>query len=453
MKKLSALIALLIFATPELAQTPSQLKRELRQMERAAKKDVPALVDAGIWARDKGLAADAKRIFQRALKIDPDNKGANEALGNEQVEGRWVTAKFASEIRQKLREADFKARGLVRVAGAWVEQERVDDAKKGLFHFDGDYVTKAEYLALTGDMVRHPVTGSIIAAKDLEKAEQGLFPIGSEGRWVSEKDANRHHIDRRRPWVVRTNYCNVISTLPIGAIEELRHPADRGVERVRPIFGLRQPPPSRRPTIVVASTMDEFNEWGNEMGDEASAFGVFLVVPDGSVRLAMVGAVRPVITWREKDWVTRYVQHAAGMAYAASMSSETGDVVPLWMLHGFGTLAGRFDNDADAAWFGKQFQAKGGIKNVSAWFNSFAISGDMQPTDIEYNIYHSGLVISFAAEGGNDEALTAMQAFGNALATGKSKTVAKSVANFEKVLSKNDEGLRRHLQMLIKKGG
>lgn len=452
MKKLSALLALLCLVTPAFAQSASQLKRELRQLERAAKKDPTALVAAGNWASDKGLAKDAKRIFQQALKIDPDNVAANAALGNENVDGKWLTAKVAAEVRQKAREAEFKSKGMVKVAGAWVAKDQVDDAKKGVFHYDGDCVTKSEYIALTGDMVRHPITGALIATKHLPKAEERQFPIGTEGRWASEKEANQYHADREHPWIVRTNYCNIVSTLPIGAIEEMQHPADRGVERVRPFFDLRAAPPSQRPTIVVASTMDEFKEWGSALGDETSAFGVFLTLPDGVIRLPVTGQVRPTVTWREKDWVTRYVQHASAMAYASALCSGGGEAVPLWMLHGFGTVAGRFDNANDAAWFGKQFQAKGGIKNIEAWFNSFAINAEMQPTEIEYNIFHAGLVVAFAAESGNEAALKALQDFNAAVASGRSKSVAKSVAKFRKVIADNEDELRKYLQTVIKRG-
>lgn len=452
MKKLSALMALLCFVTPAFAQSAAQLKRELRQMERSAKKDPAALVTAGNWASEKGLAKDAKRIFQQALRIDPDNTAANAALGNENVDGKWLTAKVAAEVRQKAREAEFKAKGMVRVAGAWVDKDQVADAKKGVFHYDGDCVTKAEYMALTGDMVRHPITGTLIAAKHLSKAEERRFPIGTEGRWGDEKEANQYHADRERPWIVRSNYCNLVSTLPIGAIEQLQHPADRGVERVRVFFDMRNTSPSQRPTVVVASTMDEFNEWGAALGDETSAFGVFLTLPDGMIRLPVTGEVRPAITWREKDWVTRYVQHAAAMAYAAALCADGGEAVPLWMLHGFGTVAGRFDNANDAAWFGKQFQAKGGIKNVEAWFNSFAINPEMQTADLEYNIFHAGLVVAFAAESGNEEALKALQDFNAAIASGKSKAVAKSVAKFRKVIADNEDALRQYLQTVIKRG-
>ena len=53
----------------------------------------------------------------------------------------------------------------------------------------------------------------------LEKAKNKYFPIGSEGRWVDEKEADTYHSDVGRPWMLRTNHCTILSTPPADPLQ------------------------------------------------------------------------------------------------------------------------------------------------------------------------------------------------------------------------------------------
>ncbi len=52
--------------------------------------DADALLRIGLWARDQGLPAEARRAFLRALAADPEHARAHVALGHTRVDGRWV---------------------------------------------------------------------------------------------------------------------------------------------------------------------------------------------------------------------------------------------------------------------------------------------------------------------------------------------------------------------------
>jgi hypothetical protein len=61
------------------------------------------------WAAAEGLGTQARRGYERALAIDPDNADANRALGRTLVDGRWLT------------EAEsYRARGYVQFEGVWM---------------------------------------------------------------------------------------------------------------------------------------------------------------------------------------------------------------------------------------------------------------------------------------------------------------------------------------------
>lgn len=449
MRAFAAILACLLLA-PLTAQTPAQLKQELRAKETAAKQDPDALFAAGKWAEEKGLAAESKRIFQAVLKIKPDHAEANAALGNELVDGKWLSAKDAEAARKKAREAEFKAKGLVEVSGVWVEKDHVDDAKRGLFHFEGQRVGKEEILALQSGKVRHPITDELIDGKHLEQAKEGMFPIGTEGRWVSEKEADNYHSDAKRPWVFRTTYCTIISTQSLAKIREMKNVADSAYEKIRPILGNHEPLPPNRPVIHVATTENEFKELGTQLGDETSSTGAFLAREGILGNLPYQSGFRPAICHWHKDWGPYYLRHATALAYVHGLCADAGAEVPLWFLTAFGGYASRFANDSDAGWFGVQHQKKGGVKNLKGFFAGFAINGEMESTMIDYNIYQAGLLISYLSRGRDDKLIEAMKNVTDMLASRKAKGIDKVITKLAEQFAANESAIAAHLQELIK---
>lgn len=451
MKTLITLFVGLLALGTAAAQSPAQLKTELREKETAAAKDPDQLVEVGKWAEEKGLAAEARRIYQAALRIDPAHKAANEALGNELVEGKWLPPKEAAAARKKALDAQYKAAGMVEVGGVYVEKQHVDDAKRGIYHHDGEIVSKEEKVALMSGMVRHPETGGIIEARFLEKAQAKLFPIGTEGRWAELADANRYHADPNRPWVLRTAHGTLVSTLPLEKLQEIKQFMDRGIERLQPLFGFAATRPAQRPTVLVAATVDEYREYGSQFGDATSAYGAFLSRDGTLMKVPFQGEVRPAIChWETQNKLgPYYLRNAAGMSYVSGLCAAAGAEMPLWFQIGCGSYSSFFENDHDAGWFGKAHVTRGGVKDLESWFHSFAINGDMEATAISYNVYQAGLMISFAANGGDEKTTAAMQEITAAFASGKAKAVAKTMEKLQGLLAGKEDRIRAHLQTLI----
>ncbi len=71
-------------------------------------------VALGKKAKEGGLAAPARRAFERALELDPENREAREALGHRLHEGRWWTeeewAQRPEEVERRRKEAEEAAR-------------------------------------------------------------------------------------------------------------------------------------------------------------------------------------------------------------------------------------------------------------------------------------------------------------------------------------------------------
>jgi len=455
MKALKALLAVLpLLALPALAQTPAQVKAELKNKEAAAKKDPDALYEAGKWAADKGLANEAKRIFLAVLKIKPDHEGANVGLGNAKFDGKWLPAKEAAALQKKADAAAFAAKGMVEVDGVWVDKEHVDDAKKGVFHHDGQLVTKEEKLALLRGFVRHPDTDELIDPKYLDKAKEHLFPIGREGRWVDEKEADKFHADEERPWTVRSAHCTLVSNLPLAQLRKLKLEADRGFERASHVLGSARPKPKNRPVLLIAETLQKYQHFGAVFSDGTDVAGAFLANDreDAQVRVPYLGVVRPAVAFNEKDLGPYYVRHAAAMAALRGVADDVGADLPPWFYQAVGSLASRFIQDHDAAWFGKQQMQRGGVRKLKGFFGGFGINGEMEPSEVSAQIYLAGLMLAYASSPGAEPgAAGAFKAIVAAFTDSHGGKVASAVEKLQHELIGKEDKISAYLQELVKK--
>ncbi len=452
MNRLLTALACLSLTLPVLAQSPAQLRGELRSKESAAKGDPDKLFEIAKWAQEVGLAAETKRILQAVLKTKPDHEGANLALGNVLWEGKWLPAKEADALRKKALEAEFKEKGMVEVAGVWVEKDHVADAKKGVFHFGDELVTKDDLVALQSGKVRHPVTGQMIDAADQEKA-QTMFAIGTENRWVDEKEADRYHADPGRPWVIRTAYATMVTTLPIGKQMQPKNEIDAGFESVKGWnhFLGAVPGPAFRPVVVIAETEDDYKRWGNAIGDGSSAYGAFLGTGERLVEIPGLSSptVVAVCHWH-KDWGPYWARHAIGLAYARAILAEAQvETVPQWFLQGFGSLPSRHKDAYLAGYFGELHVQKGGVKDLKAWFSSFQISGELEPKAIDANIYQAGLVLSFAVKGGDAKVTDAMMEVSQQIAAGKGKGLDKAIDKLARLIAEREDAVKAYLQKVV----
>lgn len=81
-------------------------------------KDREGWAALGRWASDQGLATQSREAYRRVLAADPADAEANQALGNVQVNGRWMTE-----------DEGYRARGYVQFEGEWMtpgEQQAIE---------------------------------------------------------------------------------------------------------------------------------------------------------------------------------------------------------------------------------------------------------------------------------------------------------------------------------------
>ena len=80
-----------------------------------ASNDRDGWLELARWASSQSLSAQAAEAYHRVLTVDPVNAEANQALGNVQVNGRWV-----SEAES------YQARGYVQYQGEWMTPAQRD---------------------------------------------------------------------------------------------------------------------------------------------------------------------------------------------------------------------------------------------------------------------------------------------------------------------------------------
>jgi hypothetical protein len=441
-------LALALLTTPGLAQAKpdAKLKQELRSRETAAKKDVDQLFQVAKWAKAQKLDDEATRLHRAILKLKPDHQGANEALGNVLVEGKWMPAKEAEDLLKKKIAAEYAAKGLIEVDGLWVEKDQVEDAKRGIWRHDGEIVTRQEKLALLSGKVRHPETGELIPADALAKAKQPLFPIAGD-RWVDQQEADKFHGDTERPWVVRSAYCTLVSTLPLAKVMEFRAAVDQGFERIAKLMGDKPPLPGSRPTVIIAATTGEYTSYGAALGDATSAFSAFLMRKEVHLKLPDVGDIRAAICDGTGQLGPYNARHAAALSYAYSKAKDAGATLPDWLLHGFGALASRFNNDSDGKFYGQRHLQRGGVGSLKGYFATFALNGDTESEVLVHLVYQAGLLLRFAEERDGDAAVSAaLAALTTSLADPKAGGADAAIAAFQAAVIAAESKISAFLQ-------
>jgi hypothetical protein len=453
MKSFASLVAFVLLAAGVPAQNADAAHKELAKKEAAAGRDPEALVRTAEWARSNGLADDAKRILQGVLKIAPDNEAANKALGNERVDGVWMTPQQAEQARKRARDAAMAAKGLVEVDGVYVEKDKAEDARKGIFHAGSELVTKEEFAEFEKGRVRHPVTGDFIDSKDLEQAKARRFAIGTDGRWVEEAEADRHHADLARPWYVRKKQYTLQSTLPIAKLESTLEHVERALALVQPLLGFAVPKPADRPLIVIAADTRQYRQFGNAMGDASSSFGAFLAQDPNTIAVPLQGDVRPVLCLWDESWGPYNLPHAIGLAFAQALCTEVDTELPNWLLQGIGAYGSRFGSPATAAWFAQRLAKAGGVKDLGSWLGSFAINGSMEFDEIDAAMTQAGLVVAFCVAGGDAEATRAMQGLTEAFRTQKASSIGQACKALQNTLATKQAAVADYLVKLAKQGG
>lgn len=154
--------------------------------ERLRADDVAGWLALALWARDAGLATQARRAFEHVVALDPGNAQAQQALGNVLEGDRWVSSDEA-----------YRLRGYVLFEGRWVTpaerdgrlaERRAELEMEGLRAARDAEIAEAEARAAAAEAQ---------AAEARAAADSPEVVIGS----ISPYGAAGYGYGRRRPYV------------------------------------------------------------------------------------------------------------------------------------------------------------------------------------------------------------------------------------------------------------
>jgi hypothetical protein len=120
------------------------------------------------WASDQGLSAQSREAYHRVLAVDPTDPEANQALGNVQVNGQWMTE-----------EAGNRARGYVQFEGEWMtpaERQAIESQRAAA---DSERArAQAEARARQAEAQAQEAEARAKAAEEAQQAEaEGGLPL------------------------------------------------------------------------------------------------------------------------------------------------------------------------------------------------------------------------------------------------------------------------------------
>jgi len=102
-----------------ISRGPTRQQQYEERRRALAEGDVAGHLALARWCREQNLVAEARTEYEAVLTLDPENAEAHQALGHQQVDGRWLP--FAEAMA---------ARGLVEHDGRWLEPAEAERAEK-----------------------------------------------------------------------------------------------------------------------------------------------------------------------------------------------------------------------------------------------------------------------------------------------------------------------------------
>ena len=89
------------------------------------------------------------------------------------------------------------------------------------------------------------------------------------------------------------------------------------------------------------------------------------------------------------------------------------------------------------------------MTSIKSFFKTFALSADVEQSQVDHNLYQAGLLLSYATQGGNNEVTDAMVELTNTL-SGKGKgSASKAITKLEGLLAESRDQVVAHMNKLI----
>jgi len=426
----------------ETVQSKSELRKTLGEKQAALDaSDADGLYDLALWAKKKGLTTESKRLLRKVIKIAPDHGKARKTLGYVLYEDEWIKERDLAKIKRKKEEAANAEKGMVKVGGEWVKKEDLALAKRGVVKVKGVWWRLEDSKKLKKGYALHPETGTWIREKDLEKAAKGLFQVN--GKWVPLEKADTYHKGWSSPWVLQTRDVTLVTDYDLKKAKEIMGEAETAMVYVTKLLWDPRLPLPRRVLLRVYSKAPDYREYSSQTDETGfSAFGCFAAVGDPQHPIGVI--------YGEPSWGPYYLRHAAGMGTSLVLLGSADTNVINWIHTGFGSYVERYSNLAHSKHFGRQFESKGGIKNLSRFWTGFRISSDDDQDTLAWNIYQAGYLIRYLSLTKDKRLTLRLDGLREAILSNKAKDKTKALKELERAIQGAQSDVSSSLSDLLK---
>jgi hypothetical protein len=241
--------------SPSVVQDTKKDDAEFEKRRNEAGDDVSKLWKLYEWCKQTAREKDGKATLRKIVKIDPNHKEANLALGNVFYDGKWFPNDKKIEEYKKEKEAKTKKdQGLVEWKGQWVPAADVPYLEKGLTKdADGKWVDADVAKKLAEGWVRDP-DQQWIPPNEKENLDKGLWKCGDQ--WLSLDDANKYHSEIGKWWRVPFERYTVYSTCDRQLItDKISFELNRACLDLDKAYGTKL---TSKPIVIVLRSQDQY---------------------------------------------------------------------------------------------------------------------------------------------------------------------------------------------------
>jgi hypothetical protein len=455
---------------------------ELTKRKKEAGKDPVALWKVYEWCKEQKKEKEGKAILKDILKIDPNHKEANIALGNLYYDGKWFENQKKIDEYKKQKEDEAKlAQGLVQYKGEWVPKEDVPYLEKGLVKDSvGEWVTPDVAKKVDEGWVKQDLEWVPPAEK--ENIAKNLWKCGDQ--WLAIADANKYHSDHTQPWKIPFGHYVVWTTCDRDVVTTKMKPQlDSACEDLEKIYDNKTHAPVK---LFVLRNKDEYGafaagdrEDGSDTNDSSgmsSAYYAYLADAyfddDGSENMGVT--FWDDSTKDDAQWGVQHVRNALGLSFAETLDpspvavaalQKTGRMeksytkkfeeekrLPAWYRYGAAAYVERWYSDTTVAaggnmkwakeWSLKMLLKAGGLRPLKQVLACNLHPKD--PDDTAKMINETGLVMAFVVDGNCAPVIEKHKAFRAAFQAGKTgKELNETITALNAEIIKNEADLRK----------
>jgi hypothetical protein len=454
---------------------------EFAERLKSAGEDPAQLWELARWCWDNGRVPAGMRTLEKLLRIDPEHAEARAALGHVRGFERWFPSQDALDrFAASQDEAVARSRGYAHQRSIWVHPGDRAALSKGQTKdpFSGQWRGLDETKRLAAGWVRQDLEW--IEPEDVGRVDLGQWRV--DGEWLELSDAERRHASVERMWAIPGPEILLHTTVERRVAQAAMGHMQRALDDLRKVFGVEPtlplevalmhdeeqydlfafgaPDGRRRPTHVArlhTVHMGFFAEsWFENQGGKPAFRGMGVGywdthVPNGdaygvhSARLATGFSYVEAIDPSPKA-VRKVARREPGAEYLEDYRAEKR--LPEWLRRGGAVYAERFFEDASVAeggdrWWARRWslanlRERGGLRPLD---EVLTLPLDPEKRDDSLKLLiESGLLVSFAVDGGCAPVTQAHAALRAVLAEGGSPT--KALAALEDALRANQDALR-----------